>query len=472
MRSNLIAVLGVGMLLLIVFGVTVISQYAGGPASDVSKSDEPAAIAGVPLLFAKNEMSFAPGSEDLDKKYFQGFFEVTDQLLKVNFWFKNPHKQPVFFTVRGRSCSACTSANVAVVSAEEMKRFESQTALARFGVGVAPVPDLLTPLAHLALTNSLHWQPLDFEQPENGVTVPAAPDDDTPTWGIFQVVIKVSVVGYKKLSAEVGMAVGKSPTVRQVFSVATVGTAVLDVAPKKIEIGEFAEGSAPRVTDLYCWSAIREQDELPPPSVNVNVKDPFIRLGIPVPLTQSERDRIYAERLSAGAAQRVKGGYRIPVTVLRRVPAAEVAPGAPVQPDVGPYERQIGIATTGAAVLAVTVTANVTGVVGLVDGGVINLKDFNGRSGVERTVSIVSDRADLDLEVVREECVPKYVKITLAAPTTENGRKFWAVKIVVPADACQEDLPADSAVVLRGTTGGETIKVKLPVKGRGFVRGR
>lgn len=472
MRSNLMAVLGVGMLLLIVFGVTVISQYAGGPGNDVSKSDEPAGIAGVPLLFAKNEMSFEPGSEDLDKKYFQGFFEVTDQLLKVNFWFKNPHKQPVFFTVRGRSCSACTSANVAVVSPEAMKRFEGQTALARFGVGVAPVPDLLTPLAHLALTNSLRWQALDFEQPENGVTVPAAPDDDTPTWGIFQVVIKVSVVGYKKLSAEVGMAVGKSPTVRQVFSVATVGTPVLDVIPKKIEVGEFPEGSAPRVTELFCWSPIREQDELPPPSVNVNVKDPFIRLGTPVPLTQSERDRIYAERLSAGAAQRVKGGYRIPVTVLRRVPASEVAAGAPVQPDVGPFERQIGIATTGAAVLAVTVTANVTGVVGLVEGGIINLKDFNGRSGVERTVSIVSDRADLDLEVVPEECVPKYVKITLAAPTTENGRKFWAIKLVVPPDACQEDFPADSAVVLRGKTGGETIKVKLPVKGRGFVRGR
>ncbi len=472
MRSNLMAVLGVGMLLLIVFGVTVISQYAGSPVNDVAKSDTPAEIAGVPLLFAKNEMAFEPGSEDLDKKYFQGFFEVTDQLLKVNFWFKNPHKQPVFFTVRGRSCSACTSANVAVVSAEAVKRFETQTALARFGVGVGPVPDLLTPLAHLALTNSLQWKSLDFEQPENGVTVPAAPDDDTPTWGVFQVVIKVTAVGYKKLSAEVGMAVGKSPTVRQVFSVATVGTAVLDVAPKKIDIGEFAEGSAPRVTDLYCWSSIREQDELPPPSVNVNVKDPFIRLGTPVPLTQLERERIYTERLGAGAAQRVKGGYRIPVTVLRRVPATEVAPGAPVQPDVGPYERQIGIATTGATVLAVAVTANVTGVVGLVDGGVINLKDFNGRSGVERTVSIVSDRADLDLEVVPEECVPKYVKITLAAPTTANGRKFWAVKLVVPPDACQEDFPPDSAVVLRGKTGGETIKVKLPVKGRAFVRGR
>ena len=117
-------------------------------------------------------------------------------------------------------------------------------------------------------------------------------------------------------------------------------------------------------------------------------------------------------------------------------------------------------------------TANVTGVVGLLEGGVIDLKDFNGRAGVERTATVVSDRADLELELVPEECVPRFVKLALAAPRVENGRKFWALKLAVPPDACQEDLPADSAVVLRGKTGGETVKVKLPVKGRGFVRGR
>ena len=472
MRSNLMAALGVGMLLCVVFGVTLIGQYSGGPDKDAPKPDGPAAIVGVPLSFTSTEMSYNPNSEDLGKKYFDGFYEITDQLRPVNFWFKNPHTQPVLFTVRGRSCTSCTSANVAVVSTEAMKRFEGATAVARLGVGVAPVPDLVTPVAHLALLDSLQWQPLNFDTPEVGVTIPAAADADTPTWGVFQVLVKVTGVGPKRLAAEVGMAVGSAPSVRQTFYVTVIGAAALEVSPKRLDFGEFPEGATPRTAELFCWSATREQDELPPPTASVNVKDPFLRLGTPVPLTAAERNRIDSERPAGGGPLRVRGGYRIPVTLLRKAPAAEATPGGATQPDVGPYERQVGVAGVGAAVLAVTVSANVTGVLALRDGGVIDLKDFNGRSGVERNVAVVSDRGDLALELLPDECVPKFVKVTLGAPSDAAGRREWAIKLVVPPDACQADLPPDSVVVLRGVTGGETVKIKLPMKGRGFVRGR
>ena len=471
MRTNLMAVLGVGMLLCVVFGVTLIGQYSGGPDKDPAKPAAGAAIVGVPLSFTSTEMSFDPTSEDLGKKYFEGFYEVTDQLRPVNFWFKNPHPQPVLFTVRGRSCTACTSANVAVVSAEAMKRFEAAAA-ARLGVGVVPVPDLVTPMAHLALLNSLQWQPLNFDAPDAGVTIPAAPDADTPTWGVFQVLVKVGMIGPKRLAAEVGMAVGEAATVRQTFYVTVIGAAALDVAPKRIDFGEFPEGAAPRTAELFCWSATREQDELPPPTASANVKDAFLRLGTPVPLTAADRDRIASDRPGGGGPLRVKGGYRIPVTLLRKLPAAEASPGGVTQPDVGPYERQVGVAGVGASVVAVSVSANVTGVLSLRDGGVIDLKDFNGRSGVERSVAVFSDRGDLTLELLPDECVPRYIKVTLGAPADVAGRREWAIKLVVPPDACQADLPPDSVVVLRGVTGGETVKIKLPMKGRGFVRGR
>ena len=470
MRSNLMAVLGVGMLLVVVFGITFIAQYTGGTEKEDVRPDEVAGIAGVPLLFSKNEMAYDPGSDDLDKKYFDGFVEVTDQLHKVNFWFKNPHPQAVYFTVRGRSCSSCTSANVAVVPPEAMSRFEAQTATARLGVGAVPVPDLVTPMAHVALLNSLKWLPLDFDMPDIGVSIPAAPDANTPTWGVFQMVVKVTGVGSKRLAAEVGMAVGKMPTVRQVFGVTLVGAAVFDVTPRKLEVGDFPEGSAPRTTDLLCWSATRDQSELPTPSVNVSVKDSFLRVGTPIPLTRAEMAYLTADK--SGGAARVRGGYRIPVTVLRRLPAAEVSPGGPTQLDVGPYERQIGITSLGSTSVAVAVTANVTGVLSLRDGGVIDLKDFNGRSGVERSVVVVSDRADLALEILPEECFPSFVKVSLGAPTEVAGRKEWSIKLVVPPDACLTDLPPESAVVLRARSGGETVKVKLVMKGRGYARGR
>lgn len=472
MRSNLIAVLGVGMLLCVVFGVTFVGQYTGGPEKDPAKPEPGAAIVGVPLSFTSTEMGFDPASEDLGKKYFDGFYEVTDQLRPVNFWFKNPHPQPVLLTVRGRSCTACTSANVAVIAPEAMRRFEATTSPARLSVGVTPVPDFATPLAYVALTNSLQWQPLNFETPDVGVAIPPAVDADTPTWGVFQMLVKVTGVGPKTLGAEVGMAVGTAPGVRQVFRVTIVGVPALEVAPKKIDFGEFPEGSAPRVTELLCWSATRDQADLPAPVVNVNVKDAFLRLGTPVPLTEADRTRIAAEKPAASGPIRIKGGYMIPVTLLRKVPASEASPGAATQPDVGPYERQVGVAGVGATVVAVNLTANVTGVLGLRDGGVIDLKEFNGRSGVERSVTVVSDRGDLALELVPDECVPKFVKVTLGAPSDVAGRREWGIKLVVPPDACQADLPPESAVVLRGVTGGETIKIKLPMKGRGFVRSR
>ncbi len=470
MRSNLMAGLGVGMLLVVVFGTTFIAQYTGGPDTDPVKSDDAATISGVPLLFSKNEMAFEPGSDDLDKKYFDGFFEVTDQLHKVNFWFKNPHPQSVYFTVRGRSCSSCTSANVAVVAPEAIRRFEERTATARLGVSAVPVPDLVTPMAHLELLNSLKWQPLDFETPDVGVTIPAAADANTPTWGVFQMVVKVTGIGSKRLGAEVGMAVGKSPSVRQVFGVTIVGASIFDVTPRKIDFGDFPESATPRGAEILYWSATRDQGELPAPAVNVNVKDAFLRVGTPVPLTRAEMEYLSADKL--GGPSRVKGGYRVPVTLLRKLPPTEVSPGSSTQLDVGPYERQIGFTSIGNTSLAVAVSANVTGVLSLRDGGVIDLKDFNGRSGVERSVVVVSDRADLTLEIVPEECVPKFVAVTLNAPRMVAGRQEWSIKLVVPPDACQTDLPPDSAVVLRGKSGGETVKVKLLMKGRGYVKAR
>jgi len=462
--------LGVGMLLVVVFGITFIAQDTGGAEKDAVKAEEAAGITGVPLLFPKSEMGYDPASEDVEKKYFQGFFEVTDQLHKVNFWFKNPHPQAVTLTVRGRSCTACTSANVAVVDPQAVRQFEAQGAMARLAVGATPVPDLVTPMAHFALLNSLKWQALDFENPEVGVTIPAAPDADTPTWGVFQMVVKVTVIGSKRLAAEVGMAVGKSPTVRQVFGVTVIGAAAFDVTPRKIELGDFPEGAAPRVSELLYWSATRNQDELPAPTVSLNVADECLRLGAPIPLTAGEREYLSAGK--PGGPTRVKGGYRVPVTVYRARPTAAAAPAAPAQLDVGPYERQIGVTSAGSASASVAVSANVTGVLSLRDGGVIDLKDFNGRSGVERSVAVVTDRADLSLELLPDECFPKFVKVSLGAPSEVGGRREWTIKLVVPPDACQADLPPESAVVLRGKSGGETVKVKLVMKGRGFVRGR
>ncbi|MGL6074977.1 MAG: hypothetical protein ACRC8S_12525 [Fimbriiglobus sp.] len=466
MRNNLFIGLAVGMLLLVVFGVTIISQYTGAPVENDQKNSNAVMITGPALSFATTEMKFDPAAQEGDwhKRYFQALYEVNDQLQRVNFWFKNPHPLPVTVTVRGRSCTSCTSASIVVIPADQLSKFLAPSAahstFTPFGL-----PDLATPLHYLALQNQFQWQTLDFDRPEASVTIPAATDPNNPTWGVFQMIVKLSGMGDKNLKAAIGMNIGNLPTETLAFTTIVAGVAEFEIHPRKIEIGEFSESSTSRNYDILVWSATREFAELPAPSTNINIKDAFVELGTPVPLTDAERQALFLDRLSANTLTRVKAAYRFPVTVHRK--AKENA----VSLDIGPFERQVGFASSNHST-ALTITANVTGVVALVDGSVIDLGEFNTKAGIEKSVNIVSDRGDLELNVANDELFPKYLKATLSAPRIENTRKYWTLKVSIAPEACLEDLSAKSFVVLKGLAGKDNVKVRFPVKGRGSPRGR
>ena len=472
MRSYIIPIIGVGLFLAVVFGMTFISQYAGNTDDDDSAVQNSEAILGPPLRFSNTNMVYDPSSEEISQKYFQSFYEVSEQLAKVSFWFQNPHNLPVTITVRARTCTSCTSARVAIISNATLATFKNQVAMSRFPTSSFPVPDLLTPLAEVALLNSLEWKTLDFDHPEDGVVIPAATDPNTPTWGIFQMLIKTTEVGPKALGAEVGLSIGSQPVVRQPFGVALNGVPPFDVIPHTIAIGDFPEGSTSRNYELVYWSTTRDPSELSRPIVNVDSKDAFVVVGAPVPMTLEERSKLVAVQIGEGKSLRCTAGYKIPVTVHRRRTDVNVPTGSPVEPDIGPFERQIGITCQGTTtVQTVVITANVSGLVALSDGLTVDLKDFNGRFGTEKTVNLVSDRADLKLEFLKDQSTPIYLEAALSEPRSESGRKYWALKVEVPKGACQQELPKDSYLVFRGTSGTETYKIRIPVKGRGFARG-
>ena len=172
----------------------------------------------------------------------------------------------------------------------------------------------------------------------------------------------------------------------------------------------------------------------------------------------------------SGRPARVLAGYKVPVTVHRRRPAG--APGAgPAEPDIGPFDRQVGVSGPGNMVASISLSGTVTGVVSLVDGAAIDLKDFNGKYGTERDhIRLVSDRADVTLALDPAGTKPNYLTAALSPPRDDTGRRFWTLKVGVPAEACREDLPPDSVIVLTGTSHGEPLRVRLPVKGRGFSK--
>ncbi len=467
MRAKLMTAAALVMLVGVVFVATLVSQYSGSPEPAPSPVEgNPAIVSGPPLRFTNTQMAYLPESKELPQRHFTGFYEVSPDLVPASFWFRNTHPLPVELTVRGRSCTSCTSARVAVVPPGQVNALAVMAGAAGLGRGA----DLVTTLAAADLMSKLPWQPLDFDTPDAGVAIPAATEAG-PTWGVFQLQVRVVAVGPKPLKADAGLRVGTLPPVRQEFEVAVVGVNPFEVEPRTLALGTMPEDYGDRQFDLTVWSATRTPDRLPAAAAAVNIRDPFVAIGPPVALTPDERAQVARSLAAQGTPFRVTAGYRVPVTVHRRRPPS--GPPGPAEPDIGPFDRQIGITCGGSHAASVGVTGVVVGAVSLVDGGVIDLKDFPGPAGVERgNFTLASERPDLPLAVVPAECKPEYLKASLSEPRVEGGRRFWTLTVAVPPGACFADLPPDSVLVLAGESRGQTIRVRLPVKGRGYARGR
>jgi hypothetical protein len=262
------------------------------------------------------------------------------------------------------------------------------------------------------------------------------------------------------------------------FHMALVGVNPFEVVPRSLPFGDLPQGAGPATRDFIYWSATRGPSTDPPlskPTLTVGGQDPFLRVGEPVEMAPVEVERLALQLTieGKGAPIRVRGAYRVPVTLYRHLPG-KPAPGAPAEPDIGPYERQIGVTTAGTLyTVPIPVTANVLGLVGLVDAQVADLKQFNSHGGVERPFTLASDRADLVLRPLTDEFKPGVLKVSLSDPQPAGGtRRVWTLKVGVGPGAWSGSLPADSVVVLEAKTADGVRKVRIPVKGVAFTGAR
>jgi hypothetical protein len=453
----------------VVFGATLISQYSfESPKAVTGGGGDPAKIDGMPLRFTNNEMSYDPGSSDLGHRSFQGFYEMGTNQVPVSFWFTNPHPVPVSVAVLHRSCSQCSSARLAVVPAAGV-----QTFLARSAVGSLTPSGLFTGLAAVSLVQSLPWQNFDLENPDKGIVVPPASDDGAPTWGVLQFGIDIRVNGTKRLGADVACTAGDNPQARMIFNMTVFGTEPFEVYPQALAFGDLPEGTAPQTKNLYFWSATRDTEDLKGLKVTVG-DDPFLRVGKPQPMEYEELAKLAAERAASGQKlTRIQGGYKIPVTMYRQRPASASAAAAASGPDIGPFEQRIGFSLPGTThAVQIPVSATITGLVGFADGSptVVDLKSFRALAGAQKTVALVSDRADLELSPAPKGTTPAALGVKLSAPRTDSGRRHWALTVTVPGGAVVGALPSESVVVLLAKTSDGVQRVRIPVKGRASTR--
>ena len=458
----------------VVFTLTVVKKLDTTPPRP--SGDDKTATTVMPLRFTYTEVRYDPTSDDPLYRHFPGFYEVSDQENTASFWFRNTNPTPTEVQVLGRSCTSCTAARLAVVPASGIRDLVRQSAAGLFPASPFPVPDLLTAIAFAELDQRLTWREFNFEEVGDTAVVPAAESASQPTWGIFQMGMKVTGLGPKSLTAGVGMKTGTMTVPARIpLTVTLHGINPFEITPAEINLGTFPEGATPRTIDLYYWSATRTTEPsspsqlfLPPPTLHVPDDDPFLTVGEPVVLTAAERVQL-AGQLQGNSAKAIPvlGAYRFPVTLYRTAPNG-------AEPDIGPFEHHLAISGPGAnGSRRFTIKGQTVGVVALASGDVLKLGkngEWNVLYGNTTDAELVSDRENLQLELVPEETTPGFLKATLGAPEIRSGRTYWNLKIVIPPNTGFGSLPRDAAVVLR-TVGAKPQKIRIPVQGFGFRRG-
>lgn len=471
MNSTLKMLLPIGLVGLIVFGVTIVSSYSptqvDGPAGPGGAKNSPAQL----LRLTRLEARYDPASEDPEARFLSGIYEVGEQERPSSFWFQNVNPAPVRLTVQDRSCTACTSARVALFSRQEVDGLVSRKTVAlppvALPTGALPVPDLFGALAAAAFLKSPAWTEFAFD-PKKDAPVEIPPGSEAvPAWGVFQFGVRLKVPGPVTRHVLIGLQDPSGGGQKVALSAFLVGAPAFGVTPTDLPLGEVPEDDQPRPVDVVYWSATRGPADLPPPVVQFPKNDPLIAVGDPVPLNPAELQALVERfRGSKDAPPVVTAAYRVPITVLPPPPAGGPAPAR----DVGPFEKTLGVAGPGPDPVRVTAKGTVVGLVGLKDGANLKFGQFDARTNTTKTVTLVSSRTDLDLDPVPDEFKPRSLKMKLDPPSTNGPRREWTMKVTVPADAGYGDLPADAAVVLK-TREATPRRVRIPVSGS-LSRGR
>ena len=484
MNSTLKIAIPLGLLIAVVFAVTFFSQYTPNDDPDGQGKAKASTGGQRPLVFFSNRREWWPlptardglSETPLMDRIFPGFYEVGETQHSAPFWFENRNSAPVTLQLEGVSCSACSGGRLAPIPPEAMRQLLQMNAVSLLPAG--PVGGCPTGMAGAAasLFNSLQWQSHEFSKDPAQVVynIPAAANTDgwSPQWGILDLNFKVRPNPSVPLgSAFFGQVQGTEHRESYRFEIFFQSASAFELDRTQIEVGSLTDTSSEQTHDLIVFSATRTPEELRSLNVSAHVRipgggepGPFVAVGQPVPLSEKERQD-FSDNLAARTQQPIKvlSALRIPVHVRPRVGEKRV--------DIGKLEREIWVSSpslAGSEPKRVVLTGNVSGPVMLAEGSEINLGSFSFQRGAYSQFDILTERAGMELEVISNECHPKFLKASLEKQPDRNGRGYYKLSVQVPASAQQGEI--SGGVVVLQIKGKNPQKVRFPVKGRGTIR--
>lgn len=475
MSSTLKILVPLGLLLAVVFAVTLFSQYtpkADDDKKDDAKADEVATAQ--PLRFFTNTRRWDPFSESLADRAFAGFYEAGAEEHPAWFWFENRNPAPVTMQLKGVSCTACSGGRVAAIPPDVARMILQSAAVSALPQGfLSALPlGLAAPAALLDKARpTLAWQAHEFSENPAAITytVPAAANADgwSPQWGVLELHFKVKKNPLVPLKAGfITQVEGSAQVGKDDFAIYYEEAGKFDVDRAAITVGELNDTSPPQAHDLIVYSATNAKL----PELKIVVMMPvgasgeaggFVSTGPPVPLPPADRDRFAADLArGAGRPVRVAAAVRVPVTVKARDGDAKI--------DIGELERVIWL-TEGTEMKQVAVKGTVRGPVFLSEGAGIDLGTFTARKDAVETVNVSTERAGVKLAVVPGETRPPYLRVALAPQPDSGEQGRYKLTVTVPKDRAESGEIKDGVVVLE-VPGPNPQRIRIPVKGRGNLR--
>lgn len=464
MKRVVVGIIVFGLFIALVFGLVLITELTGieDPAVANQTAPDGKKPVGQPLIFTSSICKFDPKSEELQNRMFRGFYEIgeTDTAF---FWFKNRSPRPVTITSLGASCTTCSAARIAHVTPEVLDEYAKMIAISgTLGSLLPGAPNLLDAFAAQSFEAGLPWKTIELTKFNSTLELPAGGTPEKPGLGIVQLQLKASQNGSREPKVAIKASVDDEPPTTYELQMNFMVVGNFAVRPQTIDVGELAEGSTSRPQEIICWSATRDfGDRFPPPILRPHEDDPFVTISTPVRMTSDELEKLNAQ-ISAEMkwTNRTLAAYRYGVTVHRELNGKTA--------DIGPFAKVIYVAGAHGEKSSVTVNGTVTGVIRLAEGKTVDFGTYEARFDKILRTTLLSNRSDMELEVVSGETKPRFLVATLDTATVEGGAKIW--KLILKVAANQGFQANWSGVVVLRSTGPNPITIRIPVTGNGIRR--
>lgn len=444
----------------IVFGITYMSNYT---ASDRSKKNDDTKSGNVvqPLKFAITKV--APDPSDWRLKDWNSDLEVGAKG-SFDFWFTNVSEQPVRLAVMGTSCQ-CAGVDAAILPMAEWNQFFQQA--------VSPFQNLMN-MAHLV--QKIEMKPLSDHGSKGEITVPAAASATQPQVGIVrlkweakeqQTANDTPVRISAELVSQLPNANAGSFNLEALYTVVHPLRVYWPGAANEIRLGDLVAGTT--VTrEIICWSKTRDElplaFELAPAG---NYKD-CVTWSTPARLTPDElTDLTNKLTAQAQAPVKIRSAYRVQLTVQEQRQIELNGKKVVRQLDLGPINFQFQV-SAGTKPMPIPVRGVVRGDVRIVSGSestdAIDFgTSFSSNESKTKNVTIRSERAGLDLELIPAETIPNYLQVQLLPGTENDGLKTWKLQVTIPEKTLYGDLPPASHIILQ-TKDPTPRRVRIPVR--------